>query len=75
MLNPWLPRHLIESAHLTGLFNLVGIPTALEMGWAHDVTGSYVVGLVPWCLGSLVLAAGGWMLPETGPRERFSAGR
>ena len=169
-LNTWLPRHLIESAHLTkstasqltGLFNLVGIPTALGMGWAtqklglrrpfiigaglamalaslalvlgrgmniwipaavvlgmafftytaplftlpmelpgftprhvallmgtvfsvaysvsalspvvvgwaHDVTGSYVVGLVPWCLGSLVLAAGGWFLPETGPRAR-----
>jgi CP family cyanate transporter-like MFS transporter len=172
-LNTWLPRHLMESAHLakatasqlTGLFNLVGIPTALGMGWAtqklglrrpfilgaglamamasmalvlghgmavwipasvvlgmafftytaplftlpmelpgftprhvallmgtvfsvaysvsalspvlvgwaHDVTGSYVVGLVPWCLGSLVLAAGGWLLPETGPRARVAA--
>ncbi|MBM3260440.1 MAG: MFS transporter [Candidatus Sericytochromatia bacterium] len=39
-LNTWLPRHLMETAHLakatasqyTGLFNLVGIPTALVMG-------------------------------------------
>ncbi|MEB3300200.1 MAG: MFS transporter [Candidatus Sericytochromatia bacterium] len=69
-LNTWLPRHLVETAGLakvtasqyTGLFNLVGIPTALVMGWIVQRAGwrrPFIMGAgVLMALSSLALVFG-----------------
>jgi cyanate permease len=40
------------------------------VGWLHDAAGSFVPGLAIWAAFSWVLAVGGLLLPETGPRGR-----
>jgi hypothetical protein len=39
----------------------------------HDVTGSFVPGFTIWAALSWVLAVGGLLLPETGPRGKKPA--
>jgi cyanate permease len=38
------------------------------VGWMHDASGSFVAGLSIWAAFSWILAVGGWLLPETGPK-------
>ncbi len=38
------------------------------VGWMHDASGSFVAGLSIWAVFSWILAIGGWLLPETGPK-------
>ena len=38
------------------------------VGWMHDASGSFVAGLSIWAVFSFILAIGGWLLPETGPK-------
>lgn len=38
------------------------------VGWMHDASGSFVAGLSIWAAFSWILAIGGFLLPETGPR-------
>lgn len=40
------------------------------VGYLHDVTGSFVPGFSIWAAFSWVLAVGGLLLPETGPRGK-----
>lgn len=40
------------------------------VGYMHDATHSYVLGLSIWAAFSWVLALGGLLLPETGPRAQ-----
>lgn len=42
----------------------------MAAGYLFDKTGSYSVGMAFFCLTSSLLALGGWLLPETGPRAR-----
>lgn len=43
------------------------------VGLLRDATGSFVPGFAIWAAFSLVLALGGWLLPETGPRAKRPA--
>jgi CP family cyanate transporter-like MFS transporter len=43
------------------------------VGYMHDVTGSFVPGFTIWAVLSWVLAVGGLLLPETGPRGKKPA--
>lgn len=45
----------------------------VAVGWLHDLTHSYVPGLSIWAGFSFVLALGGLLLPETGPRAKAAA--
>jgi cyanate permease len=40
------------------------------VGWLHDSSGSFVLGFSIWAAFSWILAIGGWLLPETGPRGK-----
>lgn len=53
----------------SGAYLVAGMSPML-VGYLFDRTGSYAPGLLLFCLFSVVLAAGGWLLPETGPRGR-----
>jgi cyanate permease len=43
------------------------------VGWLHDTTGSFLPGLAIWAAFSWVLALGGLLLPETGPKAKLPA--
>lgn len=45
------------------------------VGYMHDVTGSFVPGFTIWAALSWVLAVGGLLLPETGPRGKKPAAK
>ena len=61
-------------ARLNGIvFSLAYLISGLSpmvVGYLFDKTQSYGAGLGFFCLTSLLLALGGWALPETGPRAR-----
>jgi cyanate permease len=43
------------------------------VGYLHDLTGSFLPGLAVWAVFSWVLALGGILLPETGPKGKQPA--
>ncbi len=47
--------------------NLAGFVVPLMVGYLRDQLGSFTVGLALACALSLVMAACGWAMPETGP--------
>lgn len=49
---------------------LLAMISPMAVGFIADRTGSYAPGLGLFCLTSVLLAIGGFMLPETGPKAR-----
>jgi cyanate permease len=53
----------------SGAYLISGL-SPMVVGYFYDKTQSYGAGLAFFCLTSLLLALGGWALPETGPQGR-----
>lgn len=49
---------------------LVSSASPMLVGYLHDTMHSYTPGFLVWAIFSWVLAIGGFMLPETGPRAQ-----
>jgi CP family cyanate transporter-like MFS transporter len=65
------PRHV--SLMMGTVYSFAYLFSSLSpvvVGWLHDATGSFVPGLSIWAGFSFVLALGGLLLPETGPKGR-----
>jgi len=58
---------------ISGAYLLASL-SPMVVGAVFERTGSYSKGLMFFCLTSTLLAVGGWMLPETGPRGRRQEG-
>ncbi|MEX2375659.1 MAG: MFS transporter [Dehalococcoidia bacterium] len=65
-------RATVATATILSVGNLSGFVVPLLVGALHDVTGSYLVGLVACAIVPLMLTASGLLVPETGPGRNSS---